>query len=85
MIADIVFTASTITAVFTQPIPLAFPFAGVALVVAYVCVYQLTQSHKNINELKSELGKDQENSPHTFIEAMGLKMHSLINKAILKI
>ncbi|MDG7056916.1 MAG: hypothetical protein LKM43_02085 [Wolbachia endosymbiont of Penenirmus auritus] len=84
VIAAIVFTTSAITAVFTQPIPLAF-LAGVALVVACVCVYQLTQSRKNINELKSELGKDQENSSHTFLEEMGLKMHSLINKATLKI
>ncbi|MCM1000748.1 MAG: hypothetical protein KTV72_00155 [Wolbachia endosymbiont of Melophagus ovinus] len=84
VIAAIVFTTSAITAVFTQPIPLAF-LAGVALVVACVCVYQLTQSCKNINELKSGLGKDQENSSHTFLEEMGLKMHSLINKATLKI
>ncbi|WP_264338713.1 hypothetical protein [Wolbachia endosymbiont (group A) of Cheilosia soror] len=84
VIAAIVFTPSAIAAAFTQSIPLAF-LAGIALVVACVCVYQLTQSHKDINELKSELGKDQKNSTHTFLEETGLKMHDLINKAISKV
>ncbi|MBS9529817.1 hypothetical protein INQ25_00020 [Wolbachia endosymbiont of Rhagoletis cerasi] len=81
VIAAIVFTPSAIAAAFTQSIPLAF-LAGIALVVACVCVYQLTQSHKNINELKSEL---EENSTLTFLEETGLKMHDLINKAISKV
>lgn len=81
VIAAIVFTASAIAAIITQAIPFAC-LAGIALVAACVCVYQLTQSHKNINELKSEL---EENSTLTFLEEIGLKMHGLINKAILKI
>ncbi|MGL9779300.1 MAG: hypothetical protein ACR5K5_03475 [Wolbachia sp.] len=81
VIAAIVFTASAIAAIITQAIPFAC-LAGIALVAACVCVYQLTQSHKNINELKSEL---EENSTLTFLEEIGLKMHGLINKATLKI
>lgn len=84
VITAIAFTASAIAAAFTQSIPLAC-LAGVALAVACICVYQLTQSHKNINELKSELGKDQKNSTLTFLEEIGLKMHDLINKAISKV
>ncbi|WP_353287463.1 hypothetical protein [Wolbachia endosymbiont (group B) of Gerris lacustris] len=80
VIAATAFTASAIAAVFTQPIPLAC-LAGIALAVACVCVYQLTQSYKDIHELKSNLG---ENSAHTFLEGMGLKMHSLIDKVALK-
>ncbi|WP_265024789.1 OTU domain-containing protein [Wolbachia endosymbiont (group B) of Protocalliphora azurea] len=41
VITAIAFTASAIAAVFTQPMPLAC-FAGVALVVACICAYQLT-------------------------------------------
>lgn len=81
MIAAIVFTASAIAAIITQAIPFAC-LAGIALVAACVCVYQLTQSHKNINELKSEL---EENSAYTFLEEVGSKMHSLINKATSRI
>lgn len=81
VIAAIVFTASATAAAFTQLIPFAC-LAGIALVVACICVYQLTQSHKDINELKSEL---KENITHTFLEETGLKMHSLIDKAISRI
>lgn len=81
VITAIVFTASAIAAIITQAIPFAC-LAGIALVAVCVCVYQLTQSHKNINELKSEL---EENSTLTFLEEIGLKMHGLINKATLKI
>ncbi len=81
VIAAIVFTASAIAAIIIQAIPLAC-LAGVALAVACICVYQLTQSHKDINELKSEL---EENSTHTFLEEIGSKMHSLINKATSRI
>lgn len=81
VIAAIVFTASAIAAIIIQAIPFAC-LAGIALLVACVCVYQLTQSHKNINELKSEL---EENITLTFLEEIGLKMHGLINKATLKI
>ncbi|WP_259348834.1 OTU domain-containing protein [Wolbachia pipientis] len=81
VITAIAFTASAIAAIITQAIPFAC-LAGTALVAACVCVYQLTQSHKNINELKSEL---EENSTLTFLEEIGLKMHGLINKATLKI
>ncbi|QDH19310.1 hypothetical protein wCauA_02995 [Wolbachia endosymbiont of Carposina sasakii] len=84
VITAIAFTASAIAAIITQAIPFAC-LAGTALVAACVCVYQLTQSHKDINELKSELGKGQEDNAHTFLEKVGLKMHDLINKAISKV
>lgn len=80
VITAITFTASAIAAVFTQPIPLAC-LAGVALVVACICVYQLTQSHNDIHELKSE---PKENIAHTFLEETGLKIYSLIDKVALK-
>ncbi|WP_264337132.1 OTU domain-containing protein [Wolbachia endosymbiont (group B) of Chorthippus brunneus] len=57
VITAIAFTASAIAAVFTQPIPLAC-LAGVALAIACVCVYQLTQSHQDINELKGKVGEN---------------------------
>ncbi|MBR9983693.1 MAG: hypothetical protein KFE24_04565 [Wolbachia endosymbiont of Homalodisca vitripennis] len=81
VITAIAFTASAIAAVFTQPIPLAC-LAGVALVVACICVYQLTQSHNDIHELKSE---PKENIAHTFLEETGLKIYSLIDKVASKI
>ncbi|WP_353279229.1 hypothetical protein [Wolbachia endosymbiont (group A) of Cydia amplana] len=84
VITAIAFTASAIAAIITQAIPFAC-LAGTALVAACVCVYQLTQSHKDTNELKSELGKGQEDNAHTFLEKVGLKMHDLINKAISKV
>ncbi|WP_341813120.1 hypothetical protein [Wolbachia endosymbiont (group B) of Germaria angustata] len=80
VITAMAFTASAIAAVFTQPIPLAC-LAGVALVVACICVYQLTQSHNDIHELKSE---PKENIAHTFLEETGLKIYSLIDKVASK-
>ncbi|WP_407512535.1 hypothetical protein [Wolbachia endosymbiont of Trichogramma kaykai] len=80
VITAIVFTASAIAAVFTQPIPLAC-LAGVTLVVACVCVYQLMQSHNDIHELKSER---KENISHTFLEETGFKIYSLIDKVASK-
>lgn len=81
VITAIAFTASAIAAVFTQPIPLAC-LAGVALAIACVCVYQLTQSHQDINELKGKVG---ENNTFTFLEETGFKIYSLIDKAASKI
>ncbi|QJT96356.1 hypothetical protein HGO53_05665 [Wolbachia endosymbiont of Diaphorina citri] len=81
VITAIAFTASAIAAVFTQPMPLAC-FAGVALVVACICAYQLTQSHQDINELKGKVG---ENNTFTFLEETGFKIYSLIDKAASKI
>lgn len=81
VITAIVFTASAIAAVFTQPIPLAC-LAGVALVVSCVCVYQLMQSHQDINELKGKVG---ENNTFTFLEETGFKIYSLIDKAVSKV
>ena len=81
VITAIVFTASAVAAVFTQPIPLAC-LAGVALAIACVCVYQLTQSHQDINELKGKVG---ENNTFTFLEETGFKIYSLIDKAASKI
>ncbi|WP_419214711.1 hypothetical protein [Wolbachia endosymbiont of Rhagoletis cingulata] len=80
VITAITFTASAIAAVFTQPIPLAC-LAGVALAVACICVYQLTQSHNDIHELKSE---PKENIAHTFLEETGLKIYGLIDKVASK-
>ncbi|WP_353279715.1 hypothetical protein [Wolbachia endosymbiont (group B) of Xanthorhoe designata] len=80
VITAIAFTASAIATVFTQPIPLAY-LAGVALVVACICMYKLTQSHKDINELKSE---PKENIAHTFLEETGFKIYSLIDKVASK-
>lgn len=80
VITAIAFTAFATVAIFTQPIPSAC-LAGVALVVACVCVYQLTQSHNDIHELKSE---PKENIAHTFLEETGLKIYSLIDKAASK-
>ncbi|MFP3021884.1 MAG: hypothetical protein ACEY3K_02705 [Wolbachia sp.] len=80
VITAIAFTASAIATVFTQPIPLA-SLAGVALVVACICMYKLTQSHKDINELKSE---PKENIAHTFLEETGFKIYSLIDKVASK-
>ncbi|WP_264684962.1 MULTISPECIES: OTU domain-containing protein [unclassified Wolbachia] len=81
VITAIAFTASAIAAVFTQPMPLAC-LAGVALAIACVCVYQLTQSHQDINELKGKVG---ENNTFTFLEETGFKIYSLIDKAASKI
>ncbi|WP_410543021.1 hypothetical protein [Wolbachia endosymbiont of Tetranychus urticae] len=81
VITAIAFTASAIATVFTQPIPLA-SLAGVALVVSCVCVYQLMQSHQDINELKGKVG---ENNTFTFLEETGFKIYSLIDKAASKI
>lgn len=81
VITAIAFTASAIAAVFTQPIPLAC-LAGVALAIACVCVYQLTQSHQDIKELKGKVG---ENNTFTFLEETGLKIYSLIDKAVSKV
>ncbi|OAB82445.1 hypothetical protein WSTR_00645 [Wolbachia endosymbiont of Laodelphax striatellus] len=80
VITAIAFTASAIATVFTQPIPLAY-LAGVALVFACICMYKLTQSHKDINELKSE---PKENIAHTFLEETGFKIYSLIDKVASK-
>ncbi|WP_241653895.1 OTU domain-containing protein [Wolbachia endosymbiont of Nilaparvata lugens] len=80
VITAIEFTASAIAIVFTQPIPLAY-LAGVALVFACICMYKLTQSHKDINELKSE---PKENIAHTFLEETGFKIYSLIDKVASK-
>ncbi|MFT4314629.1 MAG: hypothetical protein AB3P11_06130 [Wolbachia pipientis] len=81
VITAIAFTAFATVAVFTQPIPLAC-LAGVALAIACVCVYQLTQSHQDINELKGKVG---ENNTFTFLEETGFKIYSLIDKAASKI
>ncbi|WP_251373697.1 hypothetical protein [Wolbachia endosymbiont of Drosophila simulans] len=45
-------------------------------------MYKLMQSHKDINELKSEPKK---NIAHTFLEETGFKIYSLIDKAASKI
>ncbi len=81
VITAIAFTAFATVAIFTQPIPLAC-LAGVALAIACVCVYQLTQSHQDINELKGKVG---ENNTFTFLEETGFKIYSLIDKAASKI
>lgn len=81
VITAIAFTAFATVAIFTQPIPSAC-LAGVALAIARVCVYQLTQSHQDINELKGKVG---ENNTFTFLEETGFKIYSLIDKAASKI
>lgn len=81
VITAIAFTAFATVAIFTQPIPSAC-LAGVALAIACVCVYQLTQSHQDINELKGKVG---ENNTFTFLEETGFKIYSLIDKAASKI
>ncbi|WP_343289148.1 hypothetical protein [Wolbachia endosymbiont of Encarsia formosa] len=80
VITAIAFTAFATVAIFTQPIPSAC-LAGFALAIACVCVYQLTQSHQDINELKGKVG---ENNTFTFLEETGLKIYGLIDKVALK-